>query len=63
MEKFGDGRSPSGKAPAFGAGIRRFESFPPSQFSAQELAAKFAIVLASAVHGGTALIILFYSDI
>ena len=25
-----DGRSPSGKAPDFGSGIRRFESFPPS---------------------------------
>ena len=26
-----DGRSPSGKAPDFGSGTRRFESFPPSQ--------------------------------
>ena len=25
-----DGRSPSGKAPVFGTGIRRFEPFPPS---------------------------------
>src|ERR1700704_4926941 len=27
------GASPSGKAPVFGSGIRRFESFRPSQFS------------------------------
>ena len=27
-----DGASPSGKAPAFGAGIRRFESYRPSQW-------------------------------
>ena len=26
------GASPSGKAPVFGSGIRRFESFRPSQF-------------------------------
>src|SRR5437899_6620294 len=29
---FHAGASPSGKAPVFGSGIRRFESFRPSQF-------------------------------
>ena len=29
-----DGASPSGKAPGFGPGIRRFESFRPSHFFA-----------------------------
>ncbi len=31
-DRIGVGRSPSGKAPEFGSGTRRFESFPPSQF-------------------------------
>src|SRR5205807_4535348 len=31
------GASPSGKAPVFGSGIRRFESFRPSQFLSDKL--------------------------
>jgi hypothetical protein len=31
-QKIRIGASPSGKAPLFGSGIRRFESFRPSQF-------------------------------
>ena len=32
-----DGASPSGKAPVFGTGIRRFESCRPSQFACKSL--------------------------
>ena len=56
--RFGDGRSPSGKAPAFGAGIEG--SNPSRRASSKRIqrVANFIWVLVGAVHRGTALIIL-----
>ena len=39
------GASPSGKAPVFGSGIRRFESFRPSHFVVMMSAEQGVIVL------------------